>query len=93
MKFEIPIEIASQEISEKRGTSKQGRPFVIREQRGYVDLGRQYPVEIRVPLDDSSQPYSSGRYIIDRECLFVDRYGALSLGRLRLKRVSDVLSS
>jgi len=85
MSFHLIIEITSHDIEEKRGTSKQGTPYVIREQLGYVDLGQTYPVGIRVPLDKTAPPYTPGRYMVDNDSLYVDRYGKLSLGRLRLK--------
>lgn len=87
MEFKIPIEISSPDVTEKRGTSKTGSPYLIREQRGYVDFGRQYPTEIKVPLEASAEPYPTGHYMVDPDCLYVDRYGALTLGRLKLRRL------
>ena len=40
MNFEIEIEIKSSEVNERNGISRTGKPFHIREQSGYVDLGR-----------------------------------------------------
>ena len=84
MKLEVAVEIKSEQIFEKSGTSKLGKPFRIREQSGYVDLGKAYPVEIKVPLDETSPPYTIGRYTINPGCLYVDRYGQLALARLKL---------
>lgn len=84
MKFELPIDIKSTDIEEKRGTSKLGKPYHIREQCGYADLGKPYPSEIRIPLDQVSAPYPIGPYVLDPACLYVDHYGRLSMGRLKL---------
>jgi Helix-destabilising protein len=90
MKFEIQIEIKSTEVHDKRGTSRQGKPFHIREQFGYLELGKPYPVEIRISLEEAAPPYPPGRYVIDPSCLYVDRYGQLALGRLRLVPVQEL---
>ena len=84
MKFELTIEIKSTDIQEKRGTSRLGKPFHIREQFGYADLGKPYPTEIRIPLDQASAPYPTGTYLLDPACLYVDHFGRLNMGRLRL---------
>jgi hypothetical protein len=84
MKFEIPIEVKSTNVQEKRGTSREGKQFHIREQSAYLDAGKAYPVEIKVPLDESAPPYPPGNYLVDPQCLYVDRYGQLALGRLKL---------
>ena len=85
MKFIVPVEISSKEVVEKRGTSKTGVPYSIREQRAYLDFGRQYPTEFKIPLDSGALPYEPGKYIVDPDCLYVDRYGGLSLGRVKLR--------
>jgi len=84
MQFEVAVEIKSEEVLQKSGTSKQGKPYRIREQHAYIDLGKAYPVEIRVPLDETSPPYTIGHYHVCPTCLYVDRYGQLALGRLKL---------
>lgn len=84
MKFELPIEIKTTDVHEKRGTSKVGKPYHIREQCGYIDLGKPYPSEIRISLDQVSAPYPPGTYMLDPECLYVDHFGRLTIGRLKL---------
>jgi helix-destabilizing protein len=84
MKLEIQIEIKSTDIEDKRGISRAGKPYHIREQFGYADLGKEYPVEIRVPLDPTAPPYAVGNYSIHPDSLYVDRFGRLTLGRLKL---------
>jgi hypothetical protein len=84
MKLEIQIEIKSTDVDDKRGTSRAGKAFHIREQFGYADLGKAYPVEVRVPLDPTAPPYPPGSYSIHQDSLYVDRFGRLTLGRLKL---------
>jgi Helix-destabilising protein len=84
MRLEIQIEIKSTDVDDKRGTSRAGKPYHIREQFGYADLGKAYPVEIRVPLDANAPPYAPGTYAIHPDSLYVDRFGRLTLGRLKL---------
>lgn len=78
------IEIKSSAILEKTVRSKGGKEFLIREQTGWIDLGKDYPQEIRVPIEQGNHAYQPGEYAIDPACLYVDRFGKLTLGRLRL---------
>ena len=84
MKLEIFVEVKSGNVSEKTIKSKDGREYLIREQVGWADLGKEYPQEIRIPLEKSQEAYAPGRYVIDPGCLYVDRFQTLSLGRIRL---------
>jgi hypothetical protein len=84
MKFEIAVEIKSAEVLEKAIRTKAGQDLQIREQIGWGDLGKPYPHEIRIPLEQGKAPYPVGKYLVDAGCVYVDRYGKLSLGRLRL---------
>lgn len=85
MKIEILVEVKSGNVAEKTIKSKRdGREYLIREQVGWADLGKEYPQEIRIPLEKSQEAYAAGRYQIDPACLYVDRFQTLSLGRIRL---------
>jgi len=89
MKLEIKIEIKSPDVLTKRVTAtKTGRVFEINEQLGYVELEKPYPLEVRVPLESPDKPYSPGMYLVDPSCVYVNRYGQLQLGRLRLSLIS-----
>ena len=89
MKFELPIEIRSTDLQEKRGTSRVGKPYHIREQSGYIDLGKPYPTEIKISLDQVSAAYPLGTYMLDPGCLYVDHFGRLTMGRLKLLPVAN----
>ena len=85
MKVEIPIEVKSTELLEKLVRSKKdGKEYLIREQTCWVDIGREYPQEIRVSVEAGKEPYPKGKYLMDPACLYVARYQTLSLGRLKL---------
>lgn len=81
MQFEVKSEV----VNEKRGTSKLGRPYLIREQQAYLDVGKPYPVEVKINLDDLA-PMKPGKYEIVKECFYVQRYGevAIDLSKARM---------
>lgn len=84
MNFEIAIEIKSLEIHERRGISRSGKPFHIREQFGYIDLGKPYPLETRISLDQAAAAYPPGPYFLDPGSIYVNRFGQLAIGRMKL---------
>jgi len=71
-------------IQEKNVRSKEGKEFLIREQIGWAYIGKDYPQEIRVPIEPGKTAYAPGNYDIDPSCIYPDRFGKLHLGRLRL---------
>jgi len=81
----IRIEIKSAEVVQKTIKGKDGKEYLIREQSGWIDLGKAYPQEVRISLDQGMEPYLVGQFVLDRSSLYVDRYGKLTLGRLKLK--------
>lgn len=83
--MDLIIEIEKPEVAVKSGTSaRTGKPYSIREQKGYVQIpGQKYPQPIRFALDDDAQPYQAGRYNIDPSSFYVGRFEDLNL-RLRL---------
>jgi hypothetical protein len=85
MKLEVPIEVKSVEVMQKtvRG-NKDGKEYLIRSQTGWADLGKDYPQEIQIPLGAGQEPYPQGKHRLDPACLYIDRFGNLSLGRARL---------
>lgn len=78
------VQVKSAEVSEKSGTGKNGRPYTIREQTVWIDLGEAYPEKMTVRLEDRDPPYSPGEYVITDECLYLDKYNSLSVGRVKL---------
>lgn len=91
LKFEIPIEIKSADVVERGGTARAtGKVFKVREQHGWVDLGKAYPQEIVLKLEHEEQPYAVGAYVVDARSLYVDRFGQLQIGRLKLTLAGPV---
>jgi hypothetical protein len=92
----IRIEIESVEVFTKSGTSKAGKPFSLREQKGQAWLldekgqPRRYPQEIRFILEGEQAPYPVGMYALDLSSLYVGRFGNLEVGNLRLSKVQQV---
>lgn len=92
----IRIEIESVEVSTKSGTSKAGKPFSLREQKGYAFMldekgqPRRHPQEIRFILEGESAPYAIGMYTLDLSSIYVGRFGNLEVGNLRLSKIQQV---
>lgn len=84
----INIEIKSQETRTKSGVSKKGKPYSITEQFGWVTLANGETRRVVIALEDGALPYASGRYELHRDSLYVDGFGQLALGRLKLVPVS-----
>jgi hypothetical protein len=82
------VEVTKVEVSEKRGTGRNGKPYLIREQLAWAQMGKEYPISMSVSLGDDDAPYQPGKYQITEECLFIDRYGQLAVGRVKLQRVA-----
>ena len=91
MSATLKIEIDSTEVNVKAGTSKQGKPFSLREQSGYVstldDQGKpqKHPQAFKFILDGEQPPYAPGFYTLDMSCLYVGRFGSLEVGHVKLK--------
>ncbi|MEX2151284.1 MAG: single-stranded DNA-binding protein [Steroidobacteraceae bacterium] len=86
--MQVTIEIKVTDVSQKTVRSKDGKEYVIREQDGWVDLGEAYPQKIRISLEQGKQAYAIGRYQVSEKSLYVDRFGQLKLGRLRLDQAA-----
>ncbi len=81
----MKIEIKSDRVDEYHG-QKDGRQFVIRNQTGWlhVDGSQDYPERVKVRIDDGQPPYAPGMYLIADESYYINRFGSLQLGALRL---------
>jgi hypothetical protein len=85
MSTDIKIEIETTAIAERKIRSKEGKEFHIREQPAWAHLGKAYPVEFRIALGVGKNAFPKGTYLLDPSCLYVDRYGKLTIGRLELR--------
>lgn len=81
----MKVEIKDVTIDEINGTSKQGRPYHIRKQTGYVTLpSSHYPVRFQITLENNNPGYPVGVYTLE-PVFDVDAYGSLKITRLALK--------
>lgn len=87
VKFEVPLEVKSDQVQERQLKTKAGRDFKVREQHAWVHIGKDYPQEIILQLNSDQAPYPPGDYVIDHRSLYVDRYGQLAIGRLKITPV------
>jgi len=75
----LKILVKSAEVFVKSGISgRTQKPYTIREQLAYVDLGKAFPVEIKLSLPDGRpDAYPVGVYELDPSSFFVGRFGEL----------------
>jgi hypothetical protein len=92
----IRIEIESDKVHEKAGTSKAGRPYSIREQDAYAWLidrngnSERFPTKITLQLENDQRAYAPGNYSILPQSIYVVSEfgkGKLMLGRLQLRAI------
>lgn len=74
------------EVRTQSGTSKNGKPYSINKQEGWLHNFRDpYPTKINIALQANATPYAPGTYEINLvDSVMVDRYGELTFGRLTL---------
>jgi hypothetical protein len=67
-------------INTKSGTDKNGRPYAIRSQAGYLDTGKRYPAEIKIRLKDDALAFPVGEYEVNLAAsTYVSKYGSLAM--------------
>jgi hypothetical protein len=87
------IEVKDATVRTMSGVAKRtGRAYSMREQSGWADLGKPYPVEVRFLLSDNQEPMSPGKYVLDESSVYVDRNGSLAIDLKKLKPVVAVPS-
>ena len=81
------LEVKSVEVTTRSGNAKAtGKPYVINEQIVMVALNGELR-KVKVALENNAPPYPLGAYQLTDESFFVDRFGALAVGRLKLRPV------
>jgi hypothetical protein len=82
----LRVEIKDPTVREHKGTSaKTGKPYNMREQSGWADLGKAYPVEVRFLLRDNQVAFGAGTYDAGVECFWLDRRGNLSFDLSKMR--------
>jgi hypothetical protein len=90
------VEVKSAEVREQSGTSKtSGKPYELREQAAWIDLGKAYPVEVKFLLQKGQQPFAVGHYDAGTDCFWVGRGSNLNfdLSRMKPAKVAAVPSA
>jgi hypothetical protein len=91
----VKIEVVSNAFVERviRPKANPERPFTIREQTAYVTLqlpggvAEKHPSKMVIALDREQKPYEAGYYSLSAESLYVNKYGHLDIGRMRLRPI------
>lgn len=93
----IRIEVKSATVTPRNITIKSGpkvgQQSTFHEQEAYAYTTdregnlRPYPerIVLNIEVQDGQQPYAPGNYQPDPSCLYVDRFGSLTLGRMKLR--------
>lgn len=81
----IKVEIKSTETRTIEGQGKNGRPYRLVEQRGWLHGAKDYPTEVSFLLDNGQLPFAPGFYLVGPQCVEVDRYGSARLSLNRMK--------
>uniref|UniRef100_A0AAU8B5L8 DNA-Binding protein G5P n=1 Tax=Dulem virus 52 TaxID=3145763 RepID=A0AAU8B5L8_9VIRU len=72
-------------IDERSGVSqKTGKDWFIRTQEAYIDLGGQFPVMVKIPLQKDQVPYGVGFYVVHPSSFKISGYADLQVGDIVL---------
>lgn len=89
----LTVEVKSAEVLTKKGISRTTqKPYVIREQELWVDLGLAYPERVVRSLFDEEAPLAAGKYMLDKSCFRVSRFGKLEVDLRKLKPIVSAAS-
>lgn len=76
----LQVQVDSTDISTRTGTDKNGKPYSMRSQTGYLDTGKRYPQELRFRLKDGQPAFPAGVYDVDvSRSSYINKYGTLAL--------------
>lgn len=75
----VRVEVKGTEVQEHKGTDGKGRAYTIRKQHGYLDVGKAYPVEVSIRLNDGQSAFAPGWYELGSSCFYVARYGEVGV--------------
>ncbi|HEB5398756.1 single-stranded DNA-binding protein (plasmid) [Escherichia coli] len=88
----LTVEIHESQVSvkERSGVSqKSGKPYTIREQEAYIDLGGVYPALFNFNLEDGQHPYPAGKYRVHPASFKINNFGQVAVGRVLLESVKS----
>lgn len=79
----IKVEITPNQarLITRSGTTKDGRPYSLNEQKAYIYLGGDYPTEFTLSIPQGHAPYAAGFYNLGASSLQVGAFGRLEVSR------------
>jgi hypothetical protein len=85
----LRISVKDGSVQTLRGNAKKtGKPYEMRKQICWVDLGKAFPVEVSVTLDSDQAPFPIGEYTLSKRCFFVSQFGDLKCDLRHMQPVS-----
>ncbi|MDH3001575.1 DNA-binding protein [Chelonobacter oris] len=80
----------SSKVEERSGVSqKTGKNWIIRTQEAYINLGGQFPVQIKLRLQGEQLPYLAGFYYVHPQSFKVNAYHDLQVGDIVLIPIDE----
>ncbi|WP_018653002.1 single-stranded DNA-binding protein [Actinobacillus capsulatus] len=85
-KYLLKVQIfPTSRIDERSGVSqKTGKEWFMRTQEAYIDLGGQFPVQFKVPLQKDQVSYAPGHYYVHPQSFKTSSYFDLQVGDIIL---------
>lgn len=79
----IKIEITENQakLIVRAGTTRDGKPYTIQEQRGYIYLGGDYPQEFSFMIPDGHGAFPAGLYRLGLDSIRVGQFSKLEFNR------------
>jgi hypothetical protein len=92
--MKLEIEVRTTDVQDKKGISKKGAPYHIREQFGLVALPSGETRRVVISLEADDEPLAPGVYVPGPNAYYVDRFDSLAVSsrRRHLVRVADLKS-
>lgn len=76
----LRIVVKSTEVQSRSGNAKRsGKPYTMRTQHAWVDLGKAFPQEVRITLGDEQAPFPVGEYTLSPQCFLLNQWGELGV--------------
>jgi hypothetical protein len=89
MKIQIVVTVKSVDVRTMEGVARRtGRPYSMREQMAWVDLGKAYPQELAILLGDKQDPFEPGVYELREDAVSLDRNRNLQIDARRLRKAT-----
>lgn len=85
----LKVIVKSTEVDTRKGNAKRtGKPYEMRTQHAWVDLGKAFPVEVRVTLGDDQAPFPPGEYTLTPQCFHTNQWNELAVTLQHMQKVA-----